>query len=146
MDLTKVFRFEASHSLPDYHGAQEHLHGHSYKLEVTVSGDVQPDGMILDFMILNAVVQRKILKKLNHRYLNDLLKNPSAEHVAKWIWDELSPLSFVLEEEADDPHLPEEIQHILGDRRGVKSVNTLVRLKRVKLWEGPDVYITYEGV
>ena len=53
--VTKLFEFEACHHLPHYDGACHNLHGHSYKLEVTVSGQVSKNendpkcGMIIDF-------------------------------------------------------------------------------------------------
>ncbi|MBR6908475.1 6-carboxytetrahydropterin synthase, partial [bacterium] len=57
LTVTKIFKFEAAHWLPFYDGACHNLHGHSYKLEVTVTGEVKENvknpqcGMIIDFSV-----------------------------------------------------------------------------------------------
>lgn len=83
LTVTKIFHFEAAHSLPDYKGACHNLHGHSYKLEVRVSGDIQAEGekrgMIIDFKDIKSIVNDKIVSKLDHAYLNDTYPNPTAE-------------------------------------------------------------------
>ena len=89
--VTKCFGFEASHHLPDYDGACNRLHGHSYKLHVTVSGSVdEATGMIIDFNILKEVVKEKVVDKYDHRYLNDFFSNPTAENMVQHIFKELS--------------------------------------------------------
>lgn len=73
--LTKIFRFEMAHALSGYNGLCKHIHGHSYQLEVTVSG--QPDntpghseeGMVVDFAALKAIVQQEIITPLDHALL-----------------------------------------------------------------------------
>lgn len=73
--VTKQFRFEAAHSLPHHDGKCKNLHGHSYLLEVTVSGDIQTsgskEGMVIDFGDLSRVVEKHIISKWDHQYLND---------------------------------------------------------------------------
>lgn len=83
--VTKQFMFEACHRLPHYDGACHNLHGHSYKLEVTVGGDVKSDtnnpkcGMIIDFKDLKKIVKDVAVDKYDHSYLNDFFENPTAE-------------------------------------------------------------------
>ena len=83
--VTKIFMFEASHHLPHYVGACHNLHGHSYKLEVTVGGEVNRDpsnpkcGMIIDFKDLKKIVNEVAVDKYDHSYLNDFFENPTAE-------------------------------------------------------------------
>lgn len=89
MLVTRVFSFSAAHHLTDYHGECERPHGHTYRLAVTVSGPVGKDGLVIDFVELKRIVTEKILSKLDHTDLNDRFKNPSAELIAVWIWDEL---------------------------------------------------------
>lgn len=90
MLLTKVFTFDAAHFLPNYHGKCENLHGHTYKMEVTIEGEPnKEDGMIYDFAQLKELVNKKVVDKLDHSLLNDTIKNPSAEFIAMWIWDQL---------------------------------------------------------
>lgn len=89
MEVSRTFTFDAAHHLTDYHGKCERPHGHTYILTVTVSGKVKKDGLTFDFAKLKKHVDGKILQKLDHIDLNELFKNPSAEHIAVWIWEEL---------------------------------------------------------
>ena len=82
--------FSSAHQLRGYRGKCENLHGHTFRLTVTVENAVQKDGMAFDFLLLKNVVREKIIARLDHTYLNDLMPNPSAENLAIWIWDELS--------------------------------------------------------
>lgn len=91
LSITKLFEFEACHWLPMYEGACNNLHGHSYKLEVTVQGDPitqkeNPNyGMIMDFKDLKAVVNEVVVDKYDHQKLNDFFPNPTAEVMVKQI-------------------------------------------------------------
>ena len=84
--VTRTFTFEAAHQLPWHEGKCRHLHGHSYRLEVTVEGPVGPNGIVVDFGDIKTVVRRDVLARYDHRYLNDLFDNPTAELVAAEIW------------------------------------------------------------
>ena len=89
--VTKLFEFEACHHLPHYDGACHNIHGHSYKLEVTVSGQVSKNendpkcGMIIDFKDLNAIVKSVAVDKYDHSNLNEFFPNPTAEIMVKQI-------------------------------------------------------------
>ena len=89
MLLTKDFTFDAAHNLINYHGKCERLHGHTYKLRVIVEGTPDSEGMIIDFIELKALVKERILSRLDHSYINEIISQPSAENIALWIWDEL---------------------------------------------------------
>ncbi len=93
MQIRKQFRFEAAHVLPHHPGKCSRLHGHSYRVDVVVGGPLQSEGpaqgMILDFDEISAVVKPSVIERLDHSSLNDLLPNPTAEHIALWIWHEL---------------------------------------------------------
>ena len=84
LTVTKIFEFEAAHHLPYYKGPCNNLHGHSYKLEVTVSGTICRDfknekcGMIVDFKDLKAII-KEVVGKYDHCNLNDYFENPTAE-------------------------------------------------------------------
>lgn len=75
--ITKQFKFEAAHSLPNHDGKCKNLHGHSYVLEVTVSGpiilDGPKEGMIFDFAELSKIVDKEIVSQWDHQFLNDIL-------------------------------------------------------------------------
>jgi 6-pyruvoyltetrahydropterin/6-carboxytetrahydropterin synthase len=86
--------FAAAHNLRDYQGKCEDLHGHNYKVRVTLAGaELDATGLLYDFVHLKQVIQ-SVIKSLDHRYLNELkpfdVLNPSAENVAKYIYDEVA--------------------------------------------------------
>lgn len=91
LTVTKIFKFEACHNLPYYDGACRNLHGHSYKLEVTVGGKIESDtsnpkcGMIVDFKDLKKIVNEVAVDKYDHSKLNDFFPNPTAEIMVKQI-------------------------------------------------------------
>jgi 6-pyruvoyltetrahydropterin/6-carboxytetrahydropterin synthase len=93
MHITKEFKFEAAHQLPNHEGKCRNLHGHSYRVEVCVSGEVevQPvsqQGMVLDFSYLSSIWKLRCEPVLDHQYLNDTLSVPvtTAEHISAWIY------------------------------------------------------------
>jgi 6-pyruvoyltetrahydropterin/6-carboxytetrahydropterin synthase len=98
MRLCREFYFDAAHYIPHYKGKCEKLHGHTYKLEVVIEGDIKKDGMIIDFSKLKDIVEKEIIEKLDHQALNDLFENPTAEHIVEWIASQLEdklPLSSI---------------------------------------------------
>lgn len=89
MLVCKEFTFDSAHRLPDYNGPCAQLHGHTYRLQVVVEGQIDKNGMVIDFADLKQLVQKTVLIPLDHHYLNDLLKQPTAENIAEWIWQQL---------------------------------------------------------
>ncbi len=93
--LTHEFRFEAAHRLPKVppgHKCQR-LHGHSFKIEVTVYGPVDPEtGWFIDFGVLQDE-WKKIHDVIDHNYMNDVpgLENPTSEVLAHWLWTKMKP-------------------------------------------------------
>jgi 6-pyruvoyltetrahydropterin/6-carboxytetrahydropterin synthase len=88
--LQRDFRFEAAHHLPSYHGKCEAVHGHSYRLRVSIAGLPDSEGMILDFAEVKKIVTERVLSKLDHQDLNTVMPNPTAENIAAWVWKELA--------------------------------------------------------
>lgn len=93
--LTKDFRFEAAQTLPKV--PPEHkcgrMHGHSFKVEVTVEGPIDPEtGWVYDHARISRVMG-PLLDVLDHAYLNDIegLENPTIELMAHWFWGKLAP-------------------------------------------------------
>lgn len=92
--LSKDFRFEASHQLPDHDGKCSRLHGHSWKMTVTVAGrNLQPEGgnnpkanMLADYADIKAIVGPFVDKYLDHHHLNHSLneRSPTSEVIAEW--------------------------------------------------------------
>lgn len=95
MDVFKTFTFEAAHRLPNVPEGHKcaRLHGHSFRIEVHVSGPVDDrSGWVMDFADIKAAFD-PIRDRLDHRYLNDIegLENPTSENVARYIWRSLKP-------------------------------------------------------
>jgi len=90
MFVSKDFTFDSAHFLTKYHGKCENLHGHTYKLRVTVEGPVKDDGMVIDFKELKQIVKDRVIEKYDHQNLNDFFENPSAELVAMKIWEDIA--------------------------------------------------------
>lgn len=91
--IFKEFAFEAAHRLPHVPAGHKcgRLHGHSYRVEVHVSGTVDArTGMVMDFGDIKEA-WKPLDEALDHRYLNELwnLENPTSENLARWIWDQL---------------------------------------------------------
>ncbi|MDP9441216.1 MAG: 6-carboxytetrahydropterin synthase QueD [Actinomycetota bacterium] len=84
--VTRTFSFEAAHQLPWHEGKCRRLHGHTYRLEVTVEGPVGDHGIVVDFADLKEVVEREVVHRYDHQFLNDFLDNPTAELLAVEIW------------------------------------------------------------
>lgn len=121
ISVTKIFRFEAAHFLPHYNGACARLHGHSYKLEVTVSSPVvfDPDNnavesMVMDFSQLSTIVKKKIVDKYDHQNLNDFFGMPTAEYMSVCFFYDL--------------------------KKELKYLDDSLKLESVKLWETETSY------
>ena len=93
--LSKTFRFEAAHSLPTFPDGHKcrRLHGHSFRFDVIVEGDVEvAKGYLIDYGDIKRTVD-PIVKRLDHYYLNEIegLANPTSEVIAKCIWRRIRP-------------------------------------------------------
>lgn len=116
MLVTKEFTFDSAHNLPNYHGKCERLHGHTYRLQVTIDAPIDEEtGMALDFAILGEIVEREVVVPLDHRYLNEIIPISSAENVTLWIWRKLTG------------KLPR------------------AKLAEIRLWETPTSSVTFRG-
>lgn len=97
--VTRSFTFDAAHVLPWHPGKCSRLHGHTYRLEVSVTGPVGPDGVFIDFGDIKTTVREAVLDRLDHTLLNDTIDNPTAELVAlrilEWLQDTAMPVSGV---------------------------------------------------
>jgi 6-pyruvoyltetrahydropterin/6-carboxytetrahydropterin synthase len=95
MEIFKEFGFEAAHRLPNVPEGHKcaRLHGHSFRVEVHVRGDVDPRlGWVMDFAEVKAAV-KPVIDRLDHYYLNEIegLENPTSEVLARWLWARLKP-------------------------------------------------------
>ena len=92
-EIKVLDEFCGAHNLRHYKGKCEALHGHNWKIEVTVySNTLDKCGMIIDFKELKSKLEI-ILLKLDHKYLNDLAyfkkKNPTSENIAATIYSDI---------------------------------------------------------
>ncbi len=93
--LSKTFSFEAAHYLPTFPEGHKcrRLHGHSFKVEVQVEGEVDPQtGYLIDYGQISLACE-PVRQSLDHYCLNEIqgLENPTAENLARWIWEHLKP-------------------------------------------------------
>jgi len=89
MFLKKTFTFDAAHRLDHYHGKCEALHGHTYRLQVTLQGKPDSEDMVMDFVQLKELVGGRVVSRLDHSFLNDIIPQPTAENIAVWIWEQI---------------------------------------------------------
>jgi len=91
--LKVVTSFAAAHNLNNYQGECENLHGHNWRVEVTITArELDKAGLGIDFKILKAKT-KDLLATLDHKYLNDLEffkeLSPSSENISRFIYNEL---------------------------------------------------------
>jgi 6-pyruvoyltetrahydropterin/6-carboxytetrahydropterin synthase len=113
--------FAAGHALRDYKGKCENVHGHNFKVQVTIEGErLDRTGMLVDFIDVKDKM-REVIAKLDHQFLNDVppfdVQNPSAENIAVYFCDELS--------------------------EGLRETPVPVRIREVKVWETDIQSATY---
>ena len=93
-ELKVVTSFAAAHNLNNYQGECENLHGHNWRVEVSVTAsELDRAGLCIDFKILKAQT-KELLNTLDHKYLNELScfngESPSSENISRYIYHELS--------------------------------------------------------
>jgi 6-pyruvoyltetrahydropterin/6-carboxytetrahydropterin synthase len=93
--LVKSFGFEAAHWLPTFPEGHKcrRMHGHSFRVEVVVEGEVPPEsGYLIDYGDIQTAID-PVFGQLDHRCLNDIegLENPTSEVLADWLWQRLKP-------------------------------------------------------
>jgi 6-pyruvoyltetrahydropterin/6-carboxytetrahydropterin synthase len=90
-ELSVEVSFSAAHQLRGYKGKCENLHGHNWKVQVSIMAETLNDiDLAIDFHDLKKIA-REVIAPLDHAYLNEIFpfteKNPSSENIAKWIFD-----------------------------------------------------------
>ena len=119
-EVTIEQTFAAGHALRNYRGKCENVHGHNYRCQVTMAGEqLDHVGLVMDFVELKRAVL-SVIDRMDHQWLNDFppfdVLNPSAENIAKYIYDEVS--------------------------KGI-TPPAGVRLESVRLWETDTSWATY---
>lgn len=97
--LSKSFKFEASHQLPNHDGKCRRLHGHSWRGRLICEGvELQSEGakasMLIDYGDISAAVEPLVFKYLDHYHLNEStkLENPTSEELSRWVFDKIKPI------------------------------------------------------
>jgi 6-pyruvoyltetrahydropterin/6-carboxytetrahydropterin synthase len=113
--------FAAGHALRNYKGACENVHGHNFKVLVTIEGaKLDEAGLLVDFLDVKESMSQ-VIAKLDHRFLNDVapfdVLNPSAENIAEYFHQEMS--------------------------RGLSANPNPVRIREVRVWETDIQSATY---
>lgn len=98
--LTKEFSFEAAHALGGYDGPCREIHGHSYRLFVTVKGHPATDrhdpkqGMVIDFGVLKSIVSEEIISHFDHALVLRSTLDPPLRRVLKERFDNLVTVDY----------------------------------------------------
>ncbi len=113
--------FAAGHALRNYKGKCENVHGHNFKVQVTIQGARLDDtGMLVDFLDVKSLMG-SVISRLDHQFLNEVppfdVKNPSAENIAEYFCEEMT--------------------------RGLEDTPVPVRVYEVKVWETDIQSATY---
>lgn len=88
MIVSKKVSFDAAHYLPNYEGKCKNMHGHHWVVELAVEGEVNTeDGMVIDFAELSKFLKDKVVKVFDHKVINNVISNPTAENIALYIED-----------------------------------------------------------
>jgi 6-pyruvoyltetrahydropterin/6-carboxytetrahydropterin synthase len=99
-EVSVEYSFSAGHALRNYKGKCENIHGHNYRVQVTVAGEeLNNAGLLVDFSDLRKEI-RVLVSRFDHQFLNEIAPfdqlNPSAENLARYISESIS--SQVLEQ------------------------------------------------
>ncbi|TGK20918.1 6-carboxytetrahydropterin synthase QueD [Leptospira fluminis] len=96
IELTKEFRFDAAHFLPNVPEGHKcrRMHGHSFRFKLHLKGKIDPGtGWLMDFAEVSKSVKPLLENHLDHYLLNDVegLENPTSENICLWLWKRLKP-------------------------------------------------------
>lgn len=116
--VSREFTFDSAHHLHCYDGKCANLHGHTYRLQVVMCGTTDERGIVIDFADIKRMTEERVLSKLDHRYLNEVLPpmNTTAENMVVWIYEQIR------------------------DGLAAESEYEHVALEEVRLWETPTSY------
>lgn len=130
VSLGYITHFDAAHYLPEYDGKCSKVHGHTWKVEVKICGDVE-NGNLIDFTLFKKIVE-EVISNLDHNLLNNIIIVPTAENISQFIWD---GINYELTE-----HVHKITTHALKNGGFKERVNTNVKLAMVRVWESEKCY------
>lgn len=139
VQITRHEEFEASHILTGYDGGCGRLHGHSYRIEVTVEGPQhEPFGMVMDFQDLKRAIKLVIPDHYFMYTENDPVGMDIAVTLRRHAISSIA-YPFVTTAENLAPYFAKEIEGIIQNRLGYADVQVV----RVDLWETTNSHATY---
>ncbi|MDP1725694.1 MAG: 6-carboxytetrahydropterin synthase [Bacteroidota bacterium] len=133
LSITKLFHFEAGHRLSNYDGPCKNIHGHSYKLHISITGEKLTNGILIDFKVLKKIVETAVINEMDHSLLlkrNELNITATENLGSKILWLDEDPTAEYL------------VTYI-----GSKIQNELpagIRLLRLRLYETDSCYAEME--
>lgn len=83
--VVKRVSFDAAHYLPNYKGKCANMHGHHWVVELGVKGLIGESGMVIDFVLLKNFLEDEVVKVFDHKLINDIIPNPTAENICLWV-------------------------------------------------------------
>lgn len=135
--IAKEFSFDMAHMLDGHDGKCQNLHGHTYKLQVEVCGELiregAKSGMVIDFSDLKAVVKREILDLMDHAFIYDLTSERECQ-VARLLSD-LNSKNFGIPMRTT----AENMAQFMFEK--LQQAGLPVSL--IRLWETPTSYCEY---
>ncbi|MEA4925794.1 MAG: 6-carboxytetrahydropterin synthase QueD [Syntrophomonadaceae bacterium] len=95
-EISVTQEFSAAHRLPEYQGQCSNIHGHTWKVSISVIGaSLDRNDMVMDFKDLKSALSQ-VLDRYDHRFINEIPPfdkiNPTAENIAQEIYRQLNPL------------------------------------------------------
>ena len=94
MIIHRTYRAHCARYIPNLDDSHicKQMHGHTFNITIYCKGEInEKDGFVIDFYDIDNLFNKYIHSKIDHKVLNDIkgLSNPTSEHLAKWIWNEL---------------------------------------------------------
>lgn len=141
LSITRHEEFEVAHLLPEHEAGCGRLHGHTYKIEVTVQGpQTEPWGMIMDFGDLKKAIKENVP---DHKFVycteNDKLSEEIAQILRNHNIDHL-PVNYMTTAENMVGYYAELIDSYIKNELGYKDVDVI----KVRLWETSNSFATWE--
>ena len=138
LKVAKEFSFDMAHLLDGHDGKCQNLHGHTYKLQVIVSGETEDNGakkgMVIDFADLKRVVNELIISPMDHTFIYD--QSSERETKIAQLLQQLNSKTFALPMRSTAENLAQFIFQRLQENVGF-------HLHSVRLWETPTSFAEY---
>ena len=136
MKITKEITFDSAHMLSNYNGKCNNLHGHTYKLQIEVEGNINPETcMLIDFNELKEIINSNIMRMFDHALIFSAVGYREEAEAALYEWAKKYNKKFYVMSEGKSTceFMAPEIKNILQ--------TTLIGFNvKVKLWETPTSF------